>query len=257
MQQSFLELPNNKKIAYVLSEGKLPCVIFMGGFKSDMTGTKATALEANCKARGQMFIRFDYTGHGQSSGKFIDGTIGDWKDDALAVIDRLGERKNILVGSSMGAWIALLCARERPEKLAGFVGVASAPDFTEKLIWEKLSSEQQEKMQREGVYHAPSCYGEEPYPITMQLIEEARTHLLLEKNIRLDVPVRLLHGTADADVPQQISETLLQRISSKNKILTLIEGGDHRLSEPQHLDMMCNAVKTLCQSQKILHSPYI
>ena len=139
MQQSFLELSDNKKIAYVLSEGKLPCVIFLGGFKSDMTGIKATALEASCKAAGQMFIRFDYAGHGKSSGKFVDGTIGDWKSDALAVIDKLGAEKNILVGSSMGAWIALLCAIERPEKLAGLVGVASAPDFTEKLIWSRTS----------------------------------------------------------------------------------------------------------------------
>ncbi len=251
MQQSFLELPNNKKIAYISSAGKLPCVIFMGGFKSDMTGTKATALEASCKARGQMFIRFDYTGHGKSSGKFIDGTIGDWKNDALAIIDKLGASKNILVGSSMGSWLALLCAQERAEKISGFVGIASAPDFTEKLIWEQLNHEQKEKMQNDGVYHAPSCYGEEPYPISMKLIEEARAHLLLEKNIKLDVPVRLLHGTADADVPQQISEILLQRISSKNKTLTIIEGGDHRLSEPEQLNMMCEAVKTLCQSQKI------
>lgn len=247
MQQTFLELEDNKKIAYVLSEGFLPCVIFFGGFKSDMTGTKATALKESCKARGQMFVRFDYTGHGKSSGAFKNGTIGAWKQDALAIIDMVGAEKNIFVGSSMGVWIALLCAIERKEKLAGFVGIASAPDFTEKLIWEQLSHEQQAKMQRDGVYHAPSCYGDEPYPITMNLIEEARNHLLLDSDIAIDVPVRLLHGTLDKDVPWQMSATILQRLSTNNAVLTLIKGGDHRLSQPSQLNMMCEAVKILCQ----------
>ncbi len=247
MQPSFLELSDNHRIAYVLSEGNLPCVIFLGGFKSDMTGTKATALEANCKARGQRFIRFDYTGHGKSSGKFQEGTIGAWKRDALAIIDNLGAEQNILVGSSMGAWISLLCALERRDKLAGLVGIASAPDFTEKLIWEQLGSEQKEILRRDGVYYAPSCYGEEPYAITMKLIEEARGHLLLDNKINIDAPVRLLHGTLDEDVPWQISSTLLQLISSENASLTLIKGGNHRLSEPAQLNMMCEAVKTLCQ----------
>lgn len=247
MQPSFLELSDNHRIAYVLSEGMLPCVIFLGGFKSDMTGTKAAALEKSCKERGQRFIRFDYTGHGKSSGKFQDGTIGEWKNDALAVIDRLGAEKNILVGSSMGAWISLICALERQEKLVGLVGVASAPDFTEKLIWEQLKTAQKEQLKSEGIYYAPSCYGEEAYPITIQLIEEARNHLLLGKKITLDIPVRLLHGTLDEDVPWQISATLLQLVSSKDASLTLIKGGNHRLSEPTQLDMMCEAVKTLCQ----------
>lgn len=247
MQPSFLELSDNHRIAYVLSEGTLPCVIFLGGFKSDMTGTKATALEESCKERGQRFIRFDYTGHGKSSGNFKDGTIGAWKNDALAVIDRLGAEQNILVGSSMGAWISLLCALERRGKLVGLVGVASAPDFTEKLIWEQLKTEQREQLQSEGVYYAPSCYGEEPYTITMKLIEEARHHLLLGERISIDIPVRLLHGTLDEDVPWQISTILLQLISSKDASLTLIKGGNHRLSEPEQLNMMCEAVKTLCQ----------
>ncbi len=245
MQPSFLELANNNRIAYNLSTGKLPCVIFCGGFKSDMTGTKAMTLEKNCMEQGQMFIRFDYTGHGQSSGDFKDGTIGAWKNDALAVFDKLGADKNILVGSSMGAWISLLIAQERPEKLAGFVGIASAPDFTEKLIWEKLGGDGQRQLQKDGVYYAPSCYGEEPYPIMLTLIEEARNHLLLDKYIRLDVPVRLLHGTHDEDVPWQISTTLLQKISSNDATLTMIKNGNHRLSEPEQLAMMCEAVRQL------------
>ncbi|MEQ1705346.1 MAG: alpha/beta hydrolase [Rickettsiales bacterium] len=245
MQPSFLELADNHRLAYALTEGTLPCVIFMGGFKSDMTGSKATALEASCKERGQRFIRFDYTGHGKSSGKFQEGTIGAWKNDALAIIDKLGAEKNILVGSSMGAWIALLCALERREKVAGIAGIASAPDFTEKLIWERLNGEQKEILQKEGVYYAPSCYGEEPYPITLKLIEEARNHLLLGKEIKLDMPVCLLHGTNDEDVPWQVSTTLLQLITSKNSRLTLVKDGNHRLSEPAQLNMMCEAVKNL------------
>lgn len=245
MQPSFLESPDNHRIAYALTEGNLPCVIFMGGFKSDMTGLKATALEASCKERGQRFIRFDYSGHGKSSGEFREGTIGAWKNDALTIIDRLGAEKNILVGSSMGAWLALLCSLERREKIAGLVGVASAPDFTEKLIWEKLDAEQKEILQKEGVYYAPSCYGEEPYPITMKLIEEARNHLLLDKEINLDMPVSLLHGTNDEDVPWQVSTNLLQLITSKNATLTLVKDGNHRLSEPEQLNMMCEAVRLL------------
>lgn len=245
MQPSFLELPNNQRLAYALTEGSLPCVIFMGGFKSDMTGSKATALEASCKERGQRFIRFDYSGHGSSSGKFQEGTIGAWKNDALAIIDRLGAEKNILVGSSMGAWIALLCALERRENVMGLVGIASAPDFTEKLIWERLNAGQKQMLQKEGVYYAPSCYGEEPYPITLKLIEEARNHLLLDKEIKLDIPVKLLHGTADEDVPWQVSTSLLQLITSKNAALTIIKNGNHRLSEPEQLSMLCDAVKNL------------
>ncbi len=246
MQHSFLELSDNNYIAYVLNKGKLPCVIFLGGFKSDMTGTKATALEVYCKKQGQMFIRFDYIGHGKSSGNFIDGTIGQWKSDALAIIDKLGAGKNILVGSSMGAWIALLCALERKDKIAGFVGIASAPDFTERLIWEKFTDKQKEQIKSDGVYYAPSCYGEEPYPITLKLIEEARQHLLLSDEISLDVPVTLLHGMEDEDVPWQTAITLAENFTTKNVLVNFIKNGNHRLSEPEQLDMICEAVRTMC-----------
>lgn len=245
MQPSFLELSDNKKIAYVLSEGKRPCVIFLGGFKSDMTGTKATALEALCKKNGYRFIRLDYTGHGKSSGTFEEGTIGEWKSDALAVIDKLGAEKNILVGSSMGAWIGLLCAQERREKISAFVGIASAPDFTENLIWNKLTAEQKKQMKQDGIYHAPSCYGEAPYPITLKLVEDGRNHLLLNKNIELNIPIRLIHGTKDQDVPYETSKTLADRITSKDKKITLIENGDHRLSEARQIDVICRTVQEL------------
>lgn len=246
MQPSFLQLPDKRRIAYVLSKGMLPCVIFFGGFNSNMAGAKATALEASCKARGQRFIRFDYTGHGQSSGEFQDGTIGAWKQDALAVIDSLGADRNIFVGSSMGAWIALLAALERREKAVGLVGVSSAPDFTEKLIWERFSSEQKRNIERDKVFYAPSCYGEEPYAITLRLIEEARNHLLLGTDIDLGIPVRLLHGTHDEDVPWETSVALLRRLTSHDVSLSLIKNGDHRLSTPAHLNMLCDIVKTLC-----------
>jgi pimeloyl-ACP methyl ester carboxylesterase len=207
-----------------------------------MTGGKALALEAFCTSRGQRFVRFDYTGHGKSSGAFTDGTIGAWLSDALAVIDALAGEKFILVGSSMGAWIALLAARLRAEKLVGFVGVASAPDFTERLIWDKLPEADRKILMEEGVYYAPSCYGPEPYPITRALIEDGRKYLLLDAAIELNVPVRLLHGTKDEDVPYQISELLLARITSADKSLTLIKGGDHRLSNPAQLKLLCNTV---------------
>lgn len=247
MQYSFIKTDDNRKIAYSLSEGKSPCVIFLGGFKSDMTGTKATAIEAACKEVGQRFIRFDYGGHGKSEGRFEDGTIGSWKKDALLVLDKLGAESNILVGSSMGAWIALLCALERKEKVSALIGIAGAPDFTEKLIWEKFTPKQKEQIKKTGIYYAPSCYGEEPYPITLKLIEEARNHLLLDAEIAIDIPIRLFQGMEDTDVPWQTSVTLAQKLYSKDVILTFIKDGDHRLSSPKQLEIVINSIKELCK----------
>lgn len=245
MQPSFLELSENRKIAYVLTNGKSPCVVFLSGFKSDMKGTKASFLEAKCREAGQMFIRFDYTGHGLSSGNFKDGTIGAWKKDALDVINHVTSKEIMLVGSSMGAWLALLLSQEISQKLVGLVGIASAPDFTEKLIWEKLKQEDKQTLMEQGVYYAPSCYGEESYPIMRGLIEEARNHLITDRDIKLELPVRLLHGTNDADVPWQISAKLLENISSNDATLTLIKSGDHRLSNPEQLEMMWQAISSL------------
>lgn len=242
---SILSLANDRRIAYHLSEGKTPGVMFLGGFKSDMTGGKATALEAFCRARGRRFLRFDYTGHGQSSGTFGEGTIGAWKQDALDVLDRLGAEKNILVGSSMGAWIALLVAREHKEKVAGLAGIAAAPDFTEKLVWEQFSPAQKKQLVEEGKVMIPDCYGGEPYPITKRLVEEGRNHLLLDAEIPLDVPVRLIHGTKDADVPWQMAVTLMERLRSRDVTLQLVKDGGHRLSEPDQLAMICGMVETI------------
>lgn len=245
MQPSFLELPDSRKIAYHLTEGKLPGVIFMGGFKSDMTGSKATALEAWCKARGQRFVRFDYTGHGQSSGSFREGTIGGWKQDALDVLDHLGDEQNVLVGSSMGAWIALLLIQARREKIAGFVGIASAPDFTERMIWQQLTPEQKKDLMEKGVFYAASCDGGEPYPIMRHLIEESRHHLVLHATVDAPMPVRLIHGTKDRDVPWHMVVTLLDALTSENASLRLIKNGDHRLSSPEQIEILCRTVEEL------------
>ena len=238
---TFLEL-DSKRIAYALSEGDTPTVIFCGGFKSDMTGGKASALEAHCQAQGRRFVRFDYTGHGQSSGLFTDGSISQWLADAQDVIAQLGGQQILLVGSSMGAWIALLAARMLASRLVGFVGIASAPDFTENLIWNALPPDRQEQLMEEGVVQIPSCYGQEAYTITRRLVEDGREHIVLGAPIELNVPVRLLHGTHDEDVPWQTSVALLKRIVSSDKKLKLIEGGNHRLSEPEQLALMCAAV---------------
>ncbi|MGE0755223.1 MAG: alpha/beta fold hydrolase, partial [Alphaproteobacteria bacterium] len=205
---SFLELPDRRRIAYHASAGKGPGVIFMGGFKSDMTGSKALALEAFCQQQGRHFVRFDYTGHGRSSGTFREGNIGRWTQDALDVIDRLGARQNILTGSSMGGWIMLLAALARPDKTCGLLGIAAAPDFTERLMWQQMTPQQQDAVMKAGEIAYPNCYGDEPYPITRQLIEEGRNQLLLDGPLRIDVPVRLIHGLQDQDVPWQTSITL-------------------------------------------------
>lgn len=237
MMHQTLSLPGNRRLAYVLSEGRGPTVIFLTGFRSDMTGSKALAVEAFCKARGQRFLRFDYTGHGQSSGDFKEGTIGAWKQDALDVIDRLGGEKNILVGSSMGAWIAFLCARER--KIAGIVGISSAPDFTERRIWKQIGDEQKKALKEQGMFYAPACDGEDPYPITKQLIEEARDHLLLDAPIKVEAKVRLLHGLKDADVPWPMAMELFEKLTTPDATLTLVKDGGHRLSEPAQLELLC------------------
>lgn len=226
-----------------MSEGRLPGVVFCGGFKSDMAGSKALTLEAWCQKRGQRFVRFDYTGHGQSSGRFEEGTIGAWKRDALTILDDIATGDNVLVGSSMGGWIMLLAALERKERVRGLVGIASAPDFTERLIWEEMHAEQRAEIEKNGVVYLPSCYGEEPYPITRRLIEEGRSHLLLQGSIDLPVPVRLLHGTKDEDVPWQVSHTLMERLTSPDAMLRLVKDAGHRLSGPDQLIMLCEALE--------------
>jgi pimeloyl-ACP methyl ester carboxylesterase len=224
-----------------------PGVVFLGGFKSDMTGNKASALDAFCQARGLGFLRFDYSGHGASGGDFLDGTISRWFADALAVLDRLTEGKQILVGSSMGGWIMLLVALARPERIAGLVGLAPAPDFTEALIWQALSAEDRARLLRDGKLEQPSEYSADPYVITRPLIEDGRQHLLLDGPIAIAAPVRLLHGLADRDVPYQLSLRLQEKLAAPDVVVSLIKDGDHRLSNPDDLARLCAAVEELVQ----------
>ncbi|HTP85215.1 MAG TPA: alpha/beta hydrolase [Alphaproteobacteria bacterium] len=232
-------------IAYHRTRGKSPGVVFLGGFMSDMTGTKAVTLEAFCRSRGCAFLRFDYRGHGASSGRFEDGTIGSWAADALAAFDQLTEGPQILVGSSMGGWIALLTALARRERAAALVGIAPAPDFTEDLLWEAFPPDQRAALLRDGVLRLPSEYSEKPYSITLNLIEDGRRHLLLRNTIDLACPVRLLHGMRDPDVPWQRSLMLAEKLATPDVRVELVKDGDHRLSREQDLTLLCKTVEDL------------
>lgn len=219
------------QLAYEALPGSAPGVVFLPGFKSDMTGTKAVALRDWCLRRRRAFTRFDYSGHGRSTGKFEDGTIGRWAADAVAILDQVTSGPQILVGSSMGGWMALLAARARPERIAALVGIAAAPDFTEDLMWAGYSEDVKETLRREGVYQEPSEYGE-PYTITLRLIEEGRQHLVLRSPLVLPFPVRLIQGMKDPDVPWRTALRLAEHIGGDNVEVTLVKSGDHRLSEP-------------------------
>ena len=230
---------DGRTIAYYRTPGKTPGVVFLTGFKSDMAGTKALALEKFCRSRGQAFLRFDYTGHGQSSGRFEDGTIGEWSSDAISVLDNLCDGPQVLVGSSMGGWIMLLAALARPKQIAGLVGTAAAPDFTEDLIRGGFSLKQIKQLEKQGFIVIPNCYNKEPYKISEALLDEGRYHLLLKSEIPIDCPVRLIHGDIDQDVPWQTSLKLAKNLRSQNVEILIVKGGDHRLSEPRDLDRLC------------------
>ena len=225
-----LARPDGAAIAYHRIEGRAPGIVFLGGFRSDMTGTKALFLEDYCRRRGHGYVRFDYFGHGRSSGDFARGTIGRWRDDAIGVIDSLTEGPQILVGSSMGGWIMLLAALARPQRVAALIGIAAAPDFTAELLPKRLTAEQQHEIEQKGAVTVPSEYDPAGYLYTRALIEDGAQHLLLSAPIRIDMPVRLLHGLADASVPWQLSLRLADRLTSCDVTVTLVKGGDHRLS---------------------------
>lgn len=220
-------------------------IIFLGGFMSDMNGTKATYLEHYCQTNQLDFIRFDYFGHGQSSGNFSHGTIGLWKENCLTILDQLTDKPQILVGSSMGGWLMLLTALAHPTRIKGLIGIAAAPDFTEDLIWDLMTPAQKSLLMETGAYHLHSDYSHDPYPITKNLIEEARQHLLLKTPISINIPVHLLHGKCDDDVPPIISERLYERLTSPHKTLHLLEGGDHRMSSPEQLELLQNIVQKM------------
>jgi pimeloyl-ACP methyl ester carboxylesterase len=236
-----------RSIAVRAREGGAPGLFWLGGFNSDMHGTKALALDAWACERDRACIRFDYSGHGESGGAFVDGTIGRWLEETVAVFEQFCIGPQVVIGSSMGGWMALLLARQiaqRPQKrasLAGLVLIAPAPDFTEELMWKRFPPEIRGEIETRGVWLRPSQYGE-PYPITRALIEEGRNHLLLGSAIAVGCPVRILQGAKDPDVPWRHAFALADRLPSDDVVLTMIQDGDHRLSRPQDIARIIAAV---------------
>jgi pimeloyl-ACP methyl ester carboxylesterase len=237
----YLDTPQGRRLAYHRTEGAGPMVVFLGGLRSDMEGTKALHLEAWAQAAGRAFLRFDYSGHGQSSGRFEDGCIGDWAEDAEAALASLTAGPLVLVGSSMGGWQALLAARAAPARVAGLVTVAAAPDFTEDGIWAGLTDAQKREVLGRGRTALPSEYGE-PMIVTRRLIEDGREHLVLRRPLALPMPTRMLQGTDDADVDMSVALRLLEHAEGPDIRLTVVKGADHRFSSPDCLDLMTEAI---------------
>ena len=236
-----------RSIAVRARAGGAPGLFWLGGFNSDMRGTKALALDAWAAERDRASVRFDYSGHGESGGAFVDGTIGRWLEESVAVFEQFCTGPQVVIGSSMGGWIALLLARELARRqaarasLAGLVLIAPAPDFTEELMWKGFSPEVRQEIETKGVWLRPSQY-DEPYPITHRLIEEGRQHLLLGSAIEVGCPVRILQGAQDPDVPWRHAFALAHRLPADDVVLTVIQDGDHRLSRPQDIARIIAAV---------------
>jgi pimeloyl-ACP methyl ester carboxylesterase len=242
---TLLRLSTGEQLAYHHVPGAAPGVLFCGGYTSDMSGTKALALERHCRARGRACTRFDYRGHGASGGRFADGTIGSWLADAQAVVDRVTDGPLVVVGSSMGGWIMLLLALARPERVRALVGIAAAPDFSEDLLLANASADQRRQLDGQGYWLQPSAYGDEPYPVTRALIEDGRDHLLLRGPIALRCPVHLLHGQRDPDVPWPTALRLAECLQSDDVTVELVKAGDHRLSTPSDLARITAAIERL------------
>lgn len=234
---------DGETIAYRRLAGRGPAILWLGGFHSDMTGTKAQALSGWAERHGRAFLRFDYFGHGASSGAFQDGTISRWREDALAVLDGLTEGPQILVGSSMGGWIATLLAQARPERIAGMLLIAPAPDFTEDLIWAKMPPEVRRVVMETGLW-LHDCPPDEPCPITRALIEDGRNNLVLHSKITVNGPVRILHGSADADVPWSQGAKLVDCLEGDVRF-TLVKGAEHRMSSDANLRLIENTLEML------------
>jgi pimeloyl-ACP methyl ester carboxylesterase len=245
-ESGFLEREDGERIAWRRVAGAGPTVVWLGGFRSDMAGTKAEALADWARAAGRAYVRFDYLGHGESSGDFGEkGTITRWRGDALAVIDGLTEGPLVLVGSSMGGWIACLAAMARPDRVAAMALIAPAPDFTEKLMAPGVPSEGREALARDGVWLRPSLYGD-PYPITRTLLEDgARWSILGSEPVPIEVPVRILQGGEDPDVPWAHALGLAQQLKGQDVVFTLIKDGDHRLSRPQDIARLIAVIEGL------------
>lgn len=246
LETIFLERPDGERIAYRRIEGSSKStLLWCGGLHSDMTGTKAEALADWAKANDHNYVRFDYFGHGESSGKFRDGTVSRWRDDALAVIGEVAIGPLVLVGSSLGGWIATLVALAKPERVKGIVYIAPAPDFTEELMWKDFSLEIQNTLQTEGVYRRPSEYEDEAYEITMNLIEDGRKNLVLGGPIDIRCPVRVLQGLADPDVPWAHAMKLIDRLTSEDVVGTFVKHADHRISDEPNIARLISLVEEL------------
>ncbi len=234
------------QLAYQHQSGQAPGVLFLGGFLSNMTGSKATALAAWCQAHRRAFLRFDYSGHGASGGSFTEGTIGRWLEEASAILEQCTTGPQIVVGSSMGAWIMLLLALQRPLRIAGLVGVASAADFTETL-WRQLTDKQRQQLETAGVIHLPADYPDRSsYPLTHRFIEESRQHFLLNRAaIDIQCPIRLLHGMQDHEVPFQTSIRIAECVTSSDVQVILVKDGEHRLSRPADLQLLTDLLEDL------------
>ena len=242
-----LQRDNEHALAYEHVEGTGPGIVFLSGFNSNMQGDKAVALDRWCRQTGRQYTRFDYLGHGASSGRFEQGTIGRWIEDAIAVLDHVAQGPQVLVGSSMGGWIMLQVALSRPDRVLALVGIATATDFTEAMRDGVLSPEQMLQLELSGSCDIDNCYDDgEPYQITRELLEEGKQHCLLqEESIPIDLPVRLLHGQCDADVPWEHSLTLAQKLTSRDVEIQLIKDGDHRLSRPADLARLTRTLSVL------------
>lgn len=239
-----------RRIAVLVREGVGPAVVWLGGFRSDMVSTKAEALDKWAARQGRAFVRFDYAGHGASSGRFEESTVSRWLDDTLAVLDRFVPGRPILVGSSMGGWLALLATCEllqtKPARSpAGLVLIAPAIDFTERLMWDSFPESIREAIRDKGVYHRPTLYSSEPYPITRALIEDGRKHLLFGAPIATGCPVHILQGMQDPDVPWRHALELVEHLPGDCVAMTLVKDGDHRLSRPEDLDRLVAAIESV------------
>jgi len=239
-----------RRIAVLSRPGREPGVVWLGGFMSDMRSTKAETLDAWAARTGRAFLRFDYSGHGESGGAFEDGTITQWLEDTLAVLNRFASPRPILVGSSMGGWISLLATREllrtgSEYSPSGIVLIAPAIDFTERLMWERFPDDIKRAVEEKGVFHRPSPYSDKPYPITRSLIEDGRRHLLFEGPIATGCPVHILQGMQDPDVPWEHALTLVEHLPGDNVSTTFIKDGDHRLSRPADLDRLIAAIEAI------------
>jgi len=238
---TFLTTRQGRKLAYHLTNGLGPCVVFLGGLKSDMMGTKAVYLEEWAQAQGRAFLRFDYSGHGESSGNFTDGCIGDWAEDTAEAVTELTGGPVLPVGSSMGGWQALLLARSMPERLVGLVTIAAAPDFTEDGYWANFTETQKQQLAEVGQVELPSDYME-PYIITQRMIEDGRKQLVLRDKLDLPFPVRFLQGTADTAVSVETAVRLLEHATGPDMQLKLVKDADHRFSDGPCLNLMCGAI---------------